>query len=575
MSNKIIKNAIMAMAGMGLFAAGEQVQASSIEGETVNGYFDSALTVGFGKRLKGQNADLAGTSANGLLNALQSGNDGDLNYNKGDFFAAYIKGSHELLLKFPDQWKFFGRASWLYDFKADKTERTALESDARNLVARDVRLLDFWVSKEFQIGEQGARARLGNQVISWGESMFIPGGVNQTNALNLQRLTQPGVPLKEVVLPAPMLSLASGLGHGLNVEAYYQFGWNRNLFPPSGTYFSTADYLGAGKGPIWFANDPTSAGLTNAQAAAAGYDTSAGIGGGVGIPFTADKKPKSSSQYGLALHYKPDGMAVDLGAYYMQYHEKNPFLKYIPNTRNASGLDAQWEFPESRRLFGLSANAQIAGWALGAELSYRPNDGILVDPFGCSELGGAKDCGGNLSTMREAKRYQLHLTGWKMVNPGEGSGALVRALGAQGSNVMWEVVGVKYPGVNNSMYNGLPTYANLSTDLNNAAKTHFGDSFSYGAVVYADLTYDGSLIPGWQVIPNIALSAAIKGDTPNMNFTWLEGMKSVALGVNFLQNPTTWQVSTVYAHYFGGNPTWVRGPYKDRDWFGATLTYNF
>ena len=54
--------------------------------------------------------------------------------------------------------------------------------------------------------------RAGNQVISWGESLFLPGGLNSTNAIDIMRLSQPGTQLKEVFLPAPMISFASGLG---------------------------------------------------------------------------------------------------------------------------------------------------------------------------------------------------------------------------------------------------------------------------------------------------------------------------------------------------------------------------
>ncbi|WP_431061545.1 DUF1302 family protein, partial [Staphylococcus aureus] len=49
---------------------------------------------------------------------------------------------------------------------------------------------------------------------------FFPGGINATNALDYMRLAQPGVQLKEAVLPAPMASFATGLGHGLTLETY-------------------------------------------------------------------------------------------------------------------------------------------------------------------------------------------------------------------------------------------------------------------------------------------------------------------------------------------------------------------
>jgi len=41
------------------------------------------------------------------------GDQGNLNYGSGDPFTAYLKGNHELLLKFADDWRFMARASWL------------------------------------------------------------------------------------------------------------------------------------------------------------------------------------------------------------------------------------------------------------------------------------------------------------------------------------------------------------------------------------------------------------------------------------------------------------------------------
>lgn len=109
--------------------------------------------------------------------------------------------------------------------------RDNLAEDARDDLQFKGRLLDLWVSKGFQVGEQQARVRVGNQVISWGESLFLPGGINSTNAMDIMRLSQPGTQLKEVFLPAPMISVASGLGKGLNAEAYVQTNWNASYFP--------------------------------------------------------------------------------------------------------------------------------------------------------------------------------------------------------------------------------------------------------------------------------------------------------------------------------------------------------
>lgn len=46
--------------------------------------------------------------------------DGNFNYNKGDFFIVYFKGSYELLLiMLGEGLKFMGCFNWLKDFKVD------------------------------------------------------------------------------------------------------------------------------------------------------------------------------------------------------------------------------------------------------------------------------------------------------------------------------------------------------------------------------------------------------------------------------------------------------------------------
>ena len=183
---------------------------------SVKGSLDSTVTAGVGIRTQDQSCDLVIRDSSGTGNPQPTGsgaptgcteyfsglNDqGNLNYDRGDAFTTYLKGTHELLLSFPDNYKFMGRVSWLKDLTAAHTTGytsavnpagvNSFTDASRDDLRFKARLLDFWVSKEFSIGDQRARIRAGNQVISWGESLFIPGGVNQTNSMDYMRLSQP------------------------------------------------------------------------------------------------------------------------------------------------------------------------------------------------------------------------------------------------------------------------------------------------------------------------------------------------------------------------------------------------
>ena len=571
-------------------------------GESMEGSFNSTITAGFGKRVQSQSCSLVGdknSACGSSANEAQwsAGDNGNLNYNKGDFFTAYIKGTHELLLSKPDAGlKFMARGSWLKDFKADDTQRTALSDDAKEQIVNDVRLLDLWVSKEFSLGENRARVRLGNQVINWGESLFGLGGINATNALDIQRLLVPGTQIKEAVLPAPMLSFATGLGNGFNFEAYYQFMWNRNRLPPVGSYFSVADYYDKGREAVPFNGSnfnltgQDAASLTGARRynAMAVYNATAGAV--VGAPLMKDKKPGDDGQFGLSMHYKPPGGDYDFGLYFVNYHDKSPVL----NLNNA-GTEYQWQFLKNRQLYGISMNTQIGNWAIGSELSYRPKDAVSLSA--CYLSGGALDYHNNGAYIancpqyKDNERYQLHVTAMLNLIPGEHGWAL-DLLGADAGFLSAEAVFINYPGIDKNKritrtINGVKVdqvpmagyLIFLDRDTVNAGTTPIaaggGTSKSFGYVIDFNWTYDGRLIPGWQVIPGITFSHSVKGDTPSFTANYLEGAKAANFYVLFNQNPANWQAGINYTNYFGGKSDPARQVFKDRDFIGAFISRNF
>jgi hypothetical protein len=521
--------------------------AFTFQTENLTGSFDSTISVGSGIRLKDPSTTLinAGNVGGppGELSPLSGmGDQGNLNYAKGDAFTTYLKGSHELLLKMPEGVTFLGRASWLRDFTATHTtgfissappinSSDGLSEDARNDLRFKPRLLDFWVSKSFSVdGEQG-RVRVGNQVINWGESLFLPGGINATNSMDIMRLSQPGTQLKEAVLPAPMISVASGLGHGLNAEAYYQTNWNKSYFPPTGSYWSVVNGLGEG---------------------ASAY----------GI---RDTKASNSGQGGVSLRYQPQGTELNLGVYAMNYHDKTPNLSL------ANGQE--WVYLEDRKMFGISANLPVGDWAVGSELSYRPKDAVFLSPnvSGCASQGG--------NCWVDEKRFQWALTGLLSLTPSNAESVL-KFLGAQTATLMAEGVVIAFPNLKPT-YGGDPVAAGgwgwgneLAINAATNAQYPVGSRYSSGFNFDFSWTYDGTLIPGWQVVPEIYYYQAVSGRTPNIAGTFMKGAKSANLTVSFIQNPATWQFGVNYAKFWGGSSVFDQ-PYRDRDFFGVYASRNF
>ena len=529
---------------------GAGAQAMTFETESLRGSFDSTITVGTGIRVKEPGCSLitAGASGSGapagcLAPTSALGDQGNLNYAKGDAFTTYVKGSHELLLKLPSEVTFLGRVNWIRDVTATDTTgflsatspptlTGGLADDARGDLRFKARLLDFWVSKSFQVGEEQARVRIGNQVINWGESLFLAGGINSTNAVDVMRASQPGTQLKEVLLPAPMISVASGLGHGFNVEAYLQSHWNGNYMPPSGSYWSTANGLGRGHDAY---------GLV-------------------------EVKPKNSGQWGMALRYQPEGTSLNLGLYALNYQDKG-----VNFSTNAGGTGkAGWAVAENRRLYGVSANMPLGDWAVGTELSYRPKDAVALN----SNASGCSSQNGNCWV--DEKKLQWHLTGLYSMTPSNAQW-LLNVLGADTATLSAEAVVVRYPSLK-PMYGVDPISAGgwgwgqetnaAGTPVATGTRTSWGYNLDFSWV------YDGSLVPGWQVIPEIYYFQAVKGRTPNAAGQFMQGAKSVNLIVSFVQNPAKWQASINYAAFFGGKAVFDQ-PLRDRNYVGLTLSRNF
>lgn len=565
------------LAGVGIAGT---ASAFTFEGEGFKGSFDSTVTLGTGVRTKSPSCSLVTVGAAGadaptgcLGTSSTLGDQGNINYAKHDAFTTFLKGTHELLLSSDDGWKFMGRVGWLQDFSATHTTgnlatgtqaagRTeSLTSSARNELRFKARLLDLWGSKSFSLNGENARVRVGNQVISWGESMFIPGGINQTNAIDVMRANQPGTQLKEVFLPAPIASFATGLGNGFDFEAYVQAGWEANYMPPTGSYWSQANGLGAGHNEY-------------------------------GIQ---EVKPKKGGQFGAAMHWQPADGSVNLGLYHIRYQDKTPQTAF--DVDPATGMPAQqWVYAKNRSLYGASANFQAGNWAFGTEISYRPKDAVALNPYDCllnstlAPMLAGVDGPVPTRCYKDEHKYQMAVTGiWSLTRADYGG--FLKLLGnADSASLIVEAVGIRYPGLKSS-YNGMAVAAggnawgyenDMASDWTGTGillptpgiATSAGSKNSWGYVMDFSWAYDGTLLPGWRVTPEIYYSQAVKGRTPNMMATFMEGAKSANFSVNFATNPASWQFGLNYSKFWRGKKVYDQ-PYADRDFLGGYVSVSF
>ncbi len=206
------------------------------------GSWDTTLGYGEGWRVSKRDCRLIAI-ANGGCGYSPNIDDGDLNYDKGAYSQA-LKGVTEIALNYQDRGGVFVRGDGVYDayVMGNNTLRTPLTHEGKALVGSYTRLLDAFGYWRWRLGSMPAELRLGRQVVSWGESTFIQGGLNQVDHFDVSALRVPGAELKEALLPDEMAVLNLQLAQNLSSQFLYLFDWHETRPEPAGSIFSTNDF---------------------------------------------------------------------------------------------------------------------------------------------------------------------------------------------------------------------------------------------------------------------------------------------------------------------------------------------
>ena len=160
----------------------------------IEGQLDSSLSVGASWSMRSADPDLIG-EANGGTGFTQTGDDGRLNFKKGETFSKIFKGIHDLELKYGDT-AVFVRGKYWYDFELKDEQRLWKDIDDSNrkqgAQSSGAEILDAFVYHNYSLGELPGSVRLGKQVVSWGESTFIGNSINAINPIDAAAFRRPG-----------------------------------------------------------------------------------------------------------------------------------------------------------------------------------------------------------------------------------------------------------------------------------------------------------------------------------------------------------------------------------------------
>lgn len=288
----------------------------------------------------------------------------------GDLYSTPLSLITELSISKGDL-GFFTRASYIYDYTIlDKdcsncarptpiTAANGIDDPAQNLAGNKFRLLDFFIFNTWHFGEHPLAIRVGKQVISWGESNIIGGGISQMqNPIDFAKATTPGTEIKETLMPQESIYAQLGLTENISLEAYYVWNWRPTVLIPVGTFFSPSDLLGSGYNPDIAPGVPFK-----------GVDAAAEPGGG---------------QWGLSMStYIDSWNGTDLSWYWVRSHAFIPYLAIddshiVPDPVLGGLTNGGYDivYGKHQDTFGVSMGGLLPG-SLGisfqTELNYRPD----------------------------------------------------------------------------------------------------------------------------------------------------------------------------------------------------------
>jgi uncharacterized protein DUF1302 len=596
---------------------------------------DTTISYGVGVRTQQRDPSLIGIANGGTSRSVNEDN-GDLNFDKNKPFANVIKATTDVEIRYKN-WGFFGRGMAFYDFDLHDSDK--LGPTGRDRLGRNVIGLDGYVFASFDPMGHTTRVRAGRQVISWGESTFIPNGINVINPVDVSKIRIPGSELKEAFIPTTGLWGSFEINKSAAVEGFYLTNWDKTRIDPRGSYFSNNDSISddSDRAIVTFGRrrdehfplsnpiPPTTPGAGPVATALYGpFDPAASVW----APRTADRVPSDHGQYGVALRYLASQLGdTEFGLYVMNYHSRTPFFSSVTGTPSTSTstltsivtggpLNAAQngtatyfaEYPSDIRLYGVSFNtAGPGGVAIQGEYSYRPNQpvqfstaelilatlGLPNTITGFTQIPGAPTgataaalvpANTYLQGYRRLKMSQLQATGTKSWPTVLSADQLV-VVGEAGMNYFHGFpTDVKFNGP--GAYLPATAFGAALTSGGSMQTEGFGTKFSWGYRLAARLEYANALFNG-ALSPRVAFAHDVKGVGPNFN----QGVKSSSIGVSW-DYQRKWVVDAQYTDFSGGRTfcgTDVSGvpptqpasfcssanPLRDRDFYSLVVSYSF
>ena len=376
----------------------------------------------------------AGNAAYLALPGYPSANtdNGDLNYDRGDFVSAGGKIAPRLQLS----WGDYGldlTALYFYDaINTGFTERhpnnaadnngfqpreTARDGTGEARVGNDLRILDAYLSGTLPLSEaHPVSFKLGNQILSIGTSTtMVFNSLNVVNPPDANLRFLPYGDVREIFQRIPMAVAGTPVTESLSVEGFYAFGWKPIVVPPSGSFFSVNDLLGTEHPYVMlqfgkYREDPANrVGVEERTQANVNQLSDAGRT----LFLDAPREPQDGGEYGLTLSYFAEALNnTSFSLSFLNLHSRFPIIGFIASQHGCAhestdaatatvdcegfkteanmhgGLEVVpldtvrpfLDYPENIRALGAAFSTNLGDVAWTGEVVFRPNQPLQVDP---------------------------------------------------------------------------------------------------------------------------------------------------------------------------------------------------
>ncbi|MCB9772179.1 MAG: DUF1302 domain-containing protein [Candidatus Omnitrophica bacterium] len=545
------------MVAVGFFLLTTDAHAFRFQHNEVSGFIDTTISSGASLRLQERDPALIGR-ANGGTAYTVDGDNGNRNFSKGTLISNTNKAINDMGLSYQN-YSAFVRLSYFFDpVNRYKKELTPYQ---RENAGQGFDLLDAYVEGKFEPWGKKLNVRVGKQVLNWGESIFIPGGLNSLNSLDVGKLQVPGAEFREAIVPSPMISDSFQLTPRLSLSNYYIFKYDRTKLEECGTFFSTTDIgceggTGNSTGGYGQVAEGTSSQLTRRL---------------------KDDRPSNHGQYGAALRYlSPELNDSEFGIYFENFHNHVPVVSGVSSTPGAQPF-LFFQYLENLQVYGFTASTNVGSVAIQGEYSYRPDYPLQIETgevfaaaqyFPSAQVAAAKAPGNIIRGYRKLPVNQLQAS-------------MIKAFGHNNpfKAQEWVVAGEAaviyvshFPDKRDLRFDGPATNLAAYSGVGSPALQTSGwaDRLSWGYVLSSSTTYQ-KVIKNIDLTPRVAFSHNVEGTTPSPLSQFVADRMSATIGINVLYL-NQWSAEISYTNYFGAS---FRNALNDRDFASLIVKHWF